>query len=196
MIRKLFAALLILAGCLTAGITFLPIEIQESNLLIQTSVNSVLNNQPVGLRIPKFLPEGEQVLFEMNLTAPLNHADGVIPPKQLEARLDLPGVDLFPSENLRVPYIAGQHISFRWLVSAQTQPLTSGTLWLVEIGVDAAGEETRQPLLARPFELDLQQVLGLSFERARWLGGGLIASGLLAAFFRLKRKQKTKKSGL
>jgi hypothetical protein len=195
MIRKLIAGLLIVAGAWIAGITLIPQDTQAESFVIQTAAQSLMNNQSVSLRIPRVLPQGEQVLFELAVTTPAANPGGPAAPTQLEARLDLPGVDLFPADILRVPYRPGQPVSFRWLVTAQTAPATSGTLWLVEVGQDAKGEETRRPLMARQVAVDLQQVVGLSIRDARWLGGGLAAAGLAAFWVRLPRRKKGKKSG-
>jgi hypothetical protein len=191
MLRKIIALLWIVAGLGMAGVTFLPGGAQEETLKVPLGGTVPPVQQAVVFRYPRDLPDGEQVLFEMTVPSNENLPASAGGPVQLEGRLELAGADLFPAEIMRVPYHPGQTVSFRWLVTAHADTAENGTLWLVAVVMDAGKQETRYPMLARPIQVEVQQVLGLSFPSARWVGSGMIVTGLIGAIWLLLQRKKS-----
>ncbi len=183
MVRYILGGIGVLAGLILVFFTLLPTEylattLQLNNNQAQTISNGIAD-QAVQLKLPKNLPAGEPVLFEMTLLPAQNTQQNAPATTTLEGRLDLPGADTFPNPVSRVEYKPGQTISFRWLVTASSDAPLPGRLWLTMIVPDTAGGETRTVLLAYPLELGLREVIGLSLSEARWIGGGIAGIGLV-----------------
>ncbi|MDO8971634.1 MAG: hypothetical protein Q7U74_13150, partial [Saprospiraceae bacterium] len=173
--------MVIVAGVGIAGVTFLPRTWQDDTLNVPVRGAAGSFVQPVTFRYPREMLDGEQVLFEMTVPSAEDLPAAAGSPVQLEGRLELAGVDLFPSEMMRVPFRPGQTVSFRWLVTAHQGAAENGTLWLVAIGIDSSIQATRFPLIARPIQLEVREVLGLNFLSARWVGSGMIGVGMISA---------------
>ncbi len=190
-----------LAGLILVFFTLLPTEYVETTLQInnhqaQTASNGIAD-QAVQLKLPKDLPVGEPVLFEMTLLPAQNAKQNPPATTTLEGRLDLPGADTFPNPVSQVEYKPGQTISFRWLVTAGSDLPLPGRLWLTMIVPDTAGGETRTVLLAYPLELGPREVIGFSLTEARWIGGGIAGIGLVIILLlrqvsRAHRKKRAK----
>jgi hypothetical protein len=193
MLRKLCAILLVVTGVGIAGMTFLPGSWVEVTQNVPASGAAPSHQQTVIFHYPHDLPDGEQLLFEMTVPPNGSSAAAAGSPVQLEGRLDLAGVDLFPAEILRVPYRAGQTISFRWLVTAHPGAAENGTIWLVAIGFDSSNQEIRSPMIARPIEVELRQVLGLSYLMARWVGSIMISIGSVCAVWLFIKGKKSRR---
>ena len=189
MLRKtLPGALLILAGAVIIALSTLPVQFEETTFPLQGSASSssagLLADRSVQLNLPVDLPSGEAVLLEMTLlpqaapSAPTSGSSNL-----LEGRLDLPGADVFPAPAVTAPYLPGQAVDFRWLVTAGDDAPLPGRIWLTVISTDFAGNETRSPVLAHPLELDIHRLLGLPLPQARWLGAGVAGAGLIALVF-------------
>ena len=181
--------------------TLLPTEYLETTLKInnnqtQTIFDGIVD-QTVQVKYPRDLPAGKPVLFEMTLLPAQNGHLNSASPATLEGRLDIPGVDMFPGPVSDVAYDPAQTISFRWLVTAGQGVLLPGRLWLTMIVPDPAGGEERTVWLAYPLELGMRRVIGLTFTEARWIGGGLVGTGLVVLLLQLQfrsslHKKRTK----
>jgi hypothetical protein len=97
-----------------------------------------------------------------------------------EARLDLAGVDVRPSETISETLLPLQKITFFWSVLPGEVGNYKGTVWfyLHFIPKTSAGLESRQALSAQPIEIEATSFFGLGATPARWLGclGTLIGS--------------------
>lgn len=90
---------------------------------------------------------------------------------QIEARLDLPGLELQPegvSLGLLQP---GVPLRFTWLVRPAAEGEVAGTLWVHLTWQDADGSTRREPLLAREIRLRADAILGITANQARWASG-------------------------
>ena len=98
-----------------------------------------------------------------------------------EARLDLAGVDVRPSEEVSSPLLPGQSVTFYWSVHPNTSGTFRGTAWLFLLFVDkVTKEESRIPLAAQTVEISTMDLLGLNGSLARTAGGiGSIVGAVL-----------------
>lgn len=184
-----------LAGLIVVLLTFLPTEYADTTLQLNNkepqSISNGIAEQAVQLRLPKNLPAGEPVLFEMTLLPAPDANRNFIPGTIFEGRLDLPGAETFPGPVNQVTYQPGQTISFRWLVTARIEDPFAGRLWLTMVVPGPGGGETRTVLLAHPLELELARVVGLSLDQARWTGGGIVGIGLVVLLLELRKAKST-----
>jgi hypothetical protein len=181
MMRTTLAGVLLLAGILIIVLSFLPVQFEETSIsLTGTPIGQSANplaGRSIQLNLPADLPTDQAVMLEMTLLpAALAPTSGG--PSLVEGRLDLPGANVFPAPAVTAPYIPGQSVDFRWLVTAGRESPLPGRIWLTAISTDTAGAETRVPVLAHPLDLEIHRLLGLLLPDARWLGAGMGAIGL------------------
>ena len=98
-----------------------------------------------------------------------------------EARLDLAGVEVRPSEITSEPLLPGQTVTFYWSVRPSETGVYRGTAWLFLKFVDkVSGEESRRALSAQRVEIEAVNFLGLSANFARTAGAlGSIVGGVI-----------------
>lgn len=89
-----------------------------------------------------------------------------------EARLDLAGAEVRPSEAISEPLLAGQSVTFYWSVHPITAGTYRGTAWLFLRFVDkVSGEESRKAVSAQTVQIEATNFFGLSGGLARAVGG-------------------------
>lgn len=89
-----------------------------------------------------------------------------------EARLDLAGVDVRPSDVVSEPLMPGQSVTFYWSVHPPGGGTYRGTAWLFLLFIDkTTGEQSRIPLSAQTVQISTSNLLGLSGGVARTAGG-------------------------
>lgn len=89
-----------------------------------------------------------------------------------QARLDLAGVDVRPSEEVSSPLLPGQSVTFYWSVHPLTSGTFRGTAWLFLVFVDkVTKEQSRIPLAAQTVQISTMDLLGLNGSLARTAGG-------------------------
>ena len=98
-----------------------------------------------------------------------------------EARLDLAGVEVRPSEITSETLLPGQTVTFYWSVRPSETGVYRGTAWLFLKFVDkVSGEESRRALSAQRVEIEAVNFLGLSANFARTAGAlGSIVGGVI-----------------
>lgn len=98
-----------------------------------------------------------------------------------EARLDLAGVEVKPSDLISEPLLPGQSVTFYWSIRPQAVGVVRGTAWLYLRFVDKlSGQESRKTVSAHTVEIDALNFLGLPLGLVRWLGGiGLIVGAIV-----------------
>jgi len=100
-----------------------------------------------------------------------------------EARLDLAGVEMSPSETISEPLYPGQSVTFYWSVRPQEVGDYRGTVWLhLRFVPKNGGEEERRAISAQPIEIHATTFLGLSGSLARSAGGVGSVIGAVAGF--------------
>jgi hypothetical protein len=98
-----------------------------------------------------------------------------------EARFDLAGPLITPSELISEPLLPGQPVTFYWSIRPQEAGNYRGTVWLSLRFVNKLnGEETRKVLSAQQVQIEATTFLGLKADTARTAGGvGSIVAGIL-----------------
>ncbi len=89
-----------------------------------------------------------------------------------EARLDLAGVEVRPSDQISEPLLPGQSVTFFWSIHPPEAGTYRGTVWLFLRFVDKlTKEESRQPISAQTLQISASDILGLNGGVARMAGG-------------------------
>lgn len=89
-----------------------------------------------------------------------------------EARVDLAGVEVRPSEEISEPLLPGQSVTFYWSVRPDTSGTFRGTAWFLLRFVDkVSGVETEKAISAQPVQIESTNFLGLNGSIARTAGG-------------------------
>jgi len=98
-----------------------------------------------------------------------------------EARLDLAGPEVRPSDTISEPLLEGQSVTFFWSVRPVTAGTYRGTAWLFLRFVDKSSRvESRKAISAQPVQIEATNFLGLNGSIARTAGGiGSIVGAVL-----------------
>jgi hypothetical protein len=98
-----------------------------------------------------------------------------------EARFDMAGPLITPSELISEPLLPGQSVTFYWSIRPQEAGNYRGTVWLSLRFVNKLnGEETSKVLSAQQVQIEATTFLGLKADTARAAGGvGSIVAGIL-----------------
>jgi hypothetical protein len=98
-----------------------------------------------------------------------------------EARFDMAGPLITPSELISEPLLPGQSVTFYWSIRPQEAGNYRGTVWLSLRFVNKlTGEETQKVLSAQLVQIEATTFLGLKADTARAAGGvGSIVAGIL-----------------
>jgi hypothetical protein len=116
-----------------------------------------------------------------------------------EARLDLAGMQVQPSEAIYEPLTAGKSVTFFWSIHPQEPGIYRGTVWLHLRFVDRLSrEESRIAVSAQFIEIEAVDFFGLSVNLVRTSGviGSVVGSVIGFPFledllkFLFRRKQK------
>jgi len=116
-----------------------------------------------------------------------------------EARIDIAGVEVRPSEVISEPLARGQSVTFYWSIRPAEAGTYRGTVWLHLRYVDiASGAVSRKTLSAQVIQIEATNFLGLSGGFARGTGtlGSLVGAVLgfpfvgdvLRLFLRARKK--------
>ena len=100
-----------------------------------------------------------------------------------EARFDMAGLEIRPTELMSEPLAQGNTATFYWSIHPRDVGLYRGTIWLYIRFVDKqTGEESRKTISAQIVEIEAVNLLGLSGVLART--AGLIGSllGMIIGF--------------
>ncbi len=98
-----------------------------------------------------------------------------------EARLDLAGPEVRPSDTISEPLLQGQSVTFYWSVRPVSAGTYRGTAWFYLRFVDKVnGTESRKAISAQPVQIESTNLLGLNGNLARTAGGiGSIVGAVL-----------------
>jgi hypothetical protein len=103
-----------------------------------------------------------------------------------EARFDLAGVQIRPSELISAPLAQGESAVFYWSIRPNEVGVYRGTIWFYLRFVDKSnGEESRKTVSAQIVEIEAVNLLGLSANLARTTGlvGSLVGTVIGFPFF-------------
>jgi hypothetical protein len=102
-----------------------------------------------------------------------------------EARLDLAGVDVRPSETISETLLPRQKVTFYWSLQPAEIGRFKGTVWFyLHFVPKAGGVESRQALSAQPIEINATALFGIKADVARWLGlAGTVFGSVLSLPF-------------
>jgi len=103
-----------------------------------------------------------------------------------EARFDIAGVEIRPTELISAPLAQGQSAVFYWSIRPDEAGVYRGTIWLYLRFVDKSnGDESRKTVSAQIVEIEAVNLLGLSANVARSTGliGSLVGTVLGFPFF-------------
>jgi hypothetical protein len=98
-----------------------------------------------------------------------------------EARIDLAGVEVRPSETIGEPLLQGQSVTFYWSVRPLAAGTFRGTAWLFLRFVDKVSKvESSKAISAQPVQITATNLLGLTGTIARTAGslGSLVGAVL------------------
>ena len=103
-----------------------------------------------------------------------------------EARFDMAGMEIRPTELISEPLALGNSATFYWSIRPQEVGLYRGTVWLYLRFVDKqSGEESRKTVSAQIVEIEAVNLLGLSGGLARTTGviGSIVGTIIGFPFF-------------
>jgi hypothetical protein len=102
-----------------------------------------------------------------------------------EARLDMAGVEIRPTDMVSQPLLPGQPVKFFWSVRPAEVGKYRGTVWcFLHFVPKTNGQESRQALSAQIVEVDATALFGIQAGPARWFGVvGTFVSSLLGLPF-------------
>ena len=103
-----------------------------------------------------------------------------------EARFDIAGIEVRPTELISEPIAQGQSAVFFWSVLPGEVGVYRGTIWLFLRFVDkSSGEESRKTVSAQTVEIEAVNFLGLSVNLTRSTGvvGSIVGTILGLPFF-------------
>ena len=115
-----------------------------------------------------------------------------------EARFDIAGMDVRPSDIISTPISQGQAAVFYWSVRPQEVGHYRGTIWLSLRYIDKlTGEETRKTVSAQIVEIEAVNLLGLpaNLVRATGMAGSVIGMVLSIPFFESLLKFLVRRTG-
>lgn len=115
-----------------------------------------------------------------------------------EARFDIAGLEIRPSELISTPISQGQTAVFYWSIRPEEVGLYRGTVWLYLRYVDkSTGEESRKAVSVQMVEIEAVNFLGLpaNLARATGVAGSVIGMVLSLPFFETLVKLIWKKTG-
>jgi hypothetical protein len=117
-----------------------------------------------------------------------------------EARLDLAGMQVQPSEAIYEPLKPGQSVTFYWSIRPQETGVYRGTVWLhLRFEDRVSREASRIAVSAQFIEIEAVDFFGLSVNLARTSGvigsvvGGLVGFPFLEEILRFLFKRRQKK---
>ena len=117
-----------------------------------------------------------------------------------EAKLDLAGMEVRPSEAIFEPLTRGQSVTFFWSIRPDETGVYRGTVWLhLNFADKSTGEESRIAVSAQIVEIEAVDFFGLSVNVARTSGalgsivGGVIGFPFLEDIFKFLFKRKRNK---
>ncbi len=89
-----------------------------------------------------------------------------------EARLDLAGPEVRPSDQISEPLLPGQSVTFYWSIHPTESGTYRGTAWLFLRFVDrVSGAESREAISAQTVQIEATNFFGLNGNFARTAGG-------------------------
>ena len=101
----------------------------------------------------------------------------------LEAMFEVAGLQISPADATRISLLAGQPVSFTWIVNPSRAGLFPGTIWLFLRFLPLDGSAPIQvPVFVKDIDLHTTSMLGLSEQSARLLGGLGVLMSLLFLF--------------
>jgi len=148
------------------------IRVGDSDLIILT-----LELDPQGNLTPKAFIQGHQIQGE-NIAIPNLYETHYI---FAEGRLELSGLVIKPSAEIRETLQPAQSVKFAWSVLPQQVGTYRGLVWLHLIFIPKqGGNEERRALSAQRIDIRAVNLLGLSGAAARWMGviGTILGSWL------------------
>jgi hypothetical protein len=103
-----------------------------------------------------------------------------------EARFDIAGMEVRPTELISAPISEGQTAVFYWSIRPNDTGVYRGTIWLYLRFVDkSSGEESQKPVSAQIVEIEAVDFLGLPVNVARSTGvvGSVVGAIIGLPFF-------------
>ena len=142
-------------------------------------VRLTLEVDDLGNIIPTAEVEGNVVTGEVILIPNLYETHHVI----AEARFDIAGVQVSPSEVFSQTLSQGQSVTFYWSVRPQEVGVYRGTIWFYLRFVDnVSGEESQKTVSAQLVEIEAVSLLGIPTGLVRAFGGIGSVVGAIVGF--------------
>jgi hypothetical protein len=111
--------------------------------------------------------------------------------KLIEARLEIPAVEMKPRETVGQSFQPGDEIVFYWNINSRSEGDFQGRIWLYTGNSSFfGGSEDRYPVAVQSVELQWRDLFGLSGMAARYTGiFGLITGILLVSLLWMRNRQ-------
>ena len=179
-----------------------PPAAQEATQAAIQPAPAIPERRRVSLEFPPRIREGDSDI--VRLTLEMDELGGITPTAKIEgnqvagetveipnlyethkvtaeARLDIAGMEVRPSEIISAPLSPGQPVTFYWSVRPSSTGNFKGTAWLfLKFEDRATGEVSERAVSAQTVEIRATDFLGLSAGFARVTGGiGSVVGGII-----------------
>jgi len=110
----------------------------------------------------------------------------------LEARVELAGIEINPSGVMSKNILPDQKINFTWVIVGKLAGEYKGTIWLYLnlIPKQSSEESIKETLIAKPIKISVRNFLGLHINFVRVIAGVVLFASSIALLF-VVRKNKT-----
>ena len=110
----------------------------------------------------------------------------------LEARVEMTGIDIDPPGVMSKNILPGQKINFTWMIDGKSAGEYKGTIWLYLnlIPKQSSEKSIKETLIAKPIKISVRNFLGLKINFVRVIACILLTVSTIAIWF-VVRKYKT-----
>ena len=140
-------------------------------------VRLTLEVDEIGNLTPTAIVDGNTVTGETVSIPNLYETHNIV----AQARLDMAGVEVLPTELISEPLLPGDPVTFFWSVLPSDAGAYRGTVWVyLRFTPKEGGDSLTRTLSAQFIEIEATTFLGVKAGPARWLGAiGSFISGIL-----------------
>ena len=181
-----------------------PVLTEEPEIIAPTSVPAIPEQRMLTLEFPQQIRIGDS--DRVRLTLEIDDSGNIVPTAEVEgnvvmgevieipnlyethhviaeAKFDIAGVQVSPSEIFSQTLSQGQSVTFYWSVRPQETGVYRGTIWFYLRFVDnVSGEESQKTVSAQLVEIEAVSLLGIPTGLVRTFGGVGSVVGAIIGF--------------